>query len=80
MQLNFLPLKTLEIDRAVDAVIKLIEDSGINYEVNDFSTILRGESGAMLELLGKINEHCENEGIHYSMNITMSNYCACEMK
>lgn len=40
----------------VDEAIKVIEESGVRYKVNDLDTTLEGEFGELMKIVQKMNE------------------------
>jgi len=75
-QLSYYPIATLEYKVAIDKVIKIIEDSGINYEVSGTGTVILGESEKVFLVLEKIvSQMKENK---FVLNISVSNICGCE--
>ncbi len=50
------------IYEVVDKVIKLIEDSGVKYEVGPMETTMEGELDFLLEIVKKAQDICVEEG------------------
>jgi len=46
----------------IDAAIRLIENSGLNYQVWPFETVVEGSSEAVYALILKIQENCLKSG------------------
>ncbi len=79
-QISFYPLYTVDCISSVKEVVSLIEaNTGITCSVNDMSTIVKGERGAVMKLLEDIQQRMEEKGIRYSMVLTISNSCGCAL-
>ena len=46
----------------VDEAIGIIQQSGINYEVGPFATVLEGEYKAVMEVINSVNEYLYKKG------------------
>ncbi|NLO25810.1 MAG: hypothetical protein GX114_06675 [Clostridiales bacterium] len=77
-QVSFYPLYTKECIAPVKEVVGIIEKStGVSSSVNEMSTIIRGERGAVMGVLEDIQREMEEKGIRYTMVMTLSNTCGC---
>ena len=58
---QILPLKCeREISDVVKDVVKLIDDSGLSYEIGAHSTVIEGEFDEIIDLVRKIYEYCRD--------------------
>jgi uncharacterized protein YqgV (UPF0045/DUF77 family) len=77
-QLSFYPLGTPDTNKSVKEVVKIIEKSGLESEVNDMSTIIKGNIQETTELLGNIQQIMDKNGISYTLVAIISNVCGCK--
>ncbi len=54
--------KTKETYDLVDDAIKVIQDSGLKYQVCPFETVIEGPYDEIMKLVEKVQETCFNEG------------------
>ena len=78
-QLSFYPLNTTDTVSPIKTVIKIIERSGLHTEVNDMSTIIKGDGQKVLNILSDILKRMDEDKIGYTLIVTMSNVCGCEI-
>lgn len=76
-QLAFYPLETKEISREVKKVLEIINKAPVYAETNALSTSLMGEANLIFSLLEEIATSMDLQGTSYTMQISISNYCAC---
>ena len=48
----------------VDEAIAIIQQSGIQYEVNAFATVLEGTYEEVMRVIHQVNEHLQQQGCH----------------
>ncbi len=77
-QLIFYPLETAATGKAVNRILKIIEDSGLEFETNPVATTLYGSSEQIFALLQEINDKSNQAGIKYALDINISNKCGCQ--
>jgi len=74
--LAYYPIGKVEYEEEINKVIQIIKDAGIAYEVNEMSTVIKGESELVFSVLKKItNEMTETK---FVLNLSISNTCGCE--
>ena len=76
-QLRFYPLGVENYEQEISHVLELIAGSGLHVEIGPMSTVIRGEAGAVLGLIGQIIDLQAERHMGYSMNMTLSNICGC---
>lgn len=62
------------IYEVVDEVIKLIQESGVKYEVGPMETTMEGELDVLLEIIKKAQEVCIREGATRVMSMVKIDY------
>lgn len=77
-QISFYPLNEIDCFVPIDKVLKIIDQSGIDYNAGDMSTVIRGESANVLNLIRDITNEMNDEGCKFSMNVSLSNFCGVE--
>ncbi|HKL75793.1 MAG TPA: YkoF family thiamine/hydroxymethylpyrimidine-binding protein [Halanaerobiales bacterium] len=75
-QISFYPLNTNKVNKKVKKVIHFIDESGLEYESNDLSTIIHGEATKVYSLLEEITYKMD-EG-EFAITLNISNSCGCE--
>lgn len=76
-EISFYPLRTNDYSNEIEKVISLIKDSGLNYCINAFSTIITGKKEEIIKLIGEIV--LEMDKVSKFVLITkISNLCGCE--
>jgi len=78
-QISFYPLYTEEVGEKVKEVISIVEESGLDTQTNSLSTIIFGYSDEIYSVLEKITKKMDSEDLQFSMNISISNSCGCEI-
>jgi len=58
----------------VDAVIQLIKESGVQYEVGPMETTMEGELDVLLEIVKKAQDVCIKEGATRVMSMVKIDY------
>lgn len=76
-EFTFISLKDLYPEESLRPVLKLIEQSGLDYKIGEMSSGVRGESAEVFKLFQDIDGYCREEGIRYHIQMIFSNYCAC---
>ena len=76
-QFSFCPVGVEGYSSEIDRVLELISDSALHVDIGPMSTIVQGDSGAVLGLIEKIIDMQAKSGLNYIMNITISNICGC---
>lgn len=76
-QISFYSLGSQKLNQDIDKIIRLIEQSDLDYQIGEMSTFLRGKSQEIFNLLKKIHNKANQLGIKYAMNVTLSNECGC---
>ena len=78
-QISFYPLNTKKVNDEVKKVIKIISESGLEYENNSLSTIVYGKINKVYSLLEEITLKMGEDNSEFSMSINISNSCGCEI-
>jgi uncharacterized protein YqgV (UPF0045/DUF77 family) len=76
-QLSFYPLYTTNCKNNVNKVVEMIEESGLYCQVNDMSTIIKGEGSKVMKLLDQIRQRMDKDNISFTMVAVISNVCGC---
>ena len=76
-QLSFYPLGCETYSREIEAVLALIETSGLKATVGSMSTVINGEHEAVLALVANIIELQAESSVQFAMNLSVSNVCGC---
>lgn len=63
-----------QIYDVVDKVIRLIEKSGVKYEVGPMETTMEGELGLLLDIVKEAQEVCIKEGATRVMSMVKIDY------
>ncbi|MCD6443346.1 MAG: thiamine-binding protein [Thermotogae bacterium] len=67
---QILPLKCeREISEIVGDVVKIIKESGLNYEIGAHATVVEGEFGEIIDLVKKIYEFCHDNVERSVLNV-----------
>ena len=74
-QLNFVTIGDTDYNKNIDNVLKLIETSGLNYNIGEMSTIIKGNPQKIFLLLNKICYEMQDK--NFLINISISNICGC---
>lgn len=77
-QLTFYPLGTSNVDCAVDLVLEIIKESPVTSKTNELNTIIIGASHEIFELLLRITQVADANGIKFAMQAGISNNCGCK--
>ena len=56
LSFQLVPINTSEAYPIIDAAIKVIQDAGVKYEVQPFSTILEGELDHLMDIVLKAKD------------------------
>lgn len=72
-QLSFTPLGKVDYIKDIENILKIIEDSNVEYEVGGMSTILKGNSRNILNIIDKIIEYSNNSNVEFTMTTIFSN-------
>ncbi len=80
-QMSLYPLCVEDCITPIKDVVKLIDDNRhISSKVNDMSTVIKGERKAVMQLIEDIQRRMEQNGVQYTMVLTLSNICGCEAR
>ncbi|MGB9770379.1 MAG: YkoF family thiamine/hydroxymethylpyrimidine-binding protein [Candidatus Kapaibacteriota bacterium] len=77
-EVSFIPIETANYLDDVENVIEIIKRSGLDYEINSFSTIIRGNKSKIFETLQQIFETMETR-TKFVLVVKISNTCGCEV-
>lgn len=75
-EISFIPIQSPNYIEEVEKVLEIIKLSGLQYEINVFSTIISGETEHILNLIGKIIEY-SNKTTKFTLVVKISNTCGC---
>ncbi len=78
-QISFYPLNTKKVNEEVKKDIKIISESGLDYESNALSTIVYGKGKRVYSLLEEITSKMNEDNSEFSMSINISNSCGCDI-
>lgn len=78
-EISFIPIGTSNYIEDVEKVIEVIKQCEIEYEINAFSTIIRGEKSKVFQVLRSIFDTMENTS-KFVLVIKISNTCGCEFQ
>jgi len=73
-QICFIPINEGNINLSVDRILKLVETSGIEYQVGMMSTELKGERKSLMYLINQILDDAL-ENTKFILDIRFSNQC-----
>ena len=73
-QICFIPINEGNINLSVDRILKLVETSGIEYQVGMMSTELKGERESLMFLINQILDDAL-ENTKFILDIRFSNQC-----
>ena len=73
-QISFIPINEGNINLSVDRILKLVETSGIEYQVGMMSTELKGERESLMFLINQILDDAL-ENTKFILDIRFSNQC-----
>lgn len=76
-QIAFAPIGTPDYLEGIRQVLRIIKDSGLEYDIGDLSTVVKGEHRKVLELIETIYLSMKDCGA-FIMDIRLSNRCGCE--
>ncbi|QQK08533.1 YkoF family thiamine/hydroxymethylpyrimidine-binding protein [Miniphocaeibacter halophilus] len=69
-QLSFYPLGKDKVNTEVEKVLELVVESDLDYNIGDMSTVLKGETSKIYDLLERITNITNSD---FTMVITISN-------
>ena len=76
-QIAYYPIGSVEYDDEVKTVLQLIEESGLDCNIGQMSTTIKGPGDKVMDLIALINKEMSLKGFKYTMNILLSNICGC---
>lgn len=77
-QIAYFPVGSREYSNEIKKVLNLIEGSGLDYDVGDMSTVVKGEPRKVFNLIDSIHRQMTLKNCNYTMNIVISNICGCK--
>jgi uncharacterized protein YqgV (UPF0045/DUF77 family) len=75
-EMSFIPIASQNYIEDVENVLKVISQSGLEYQTNSFSTILTGTKEEILALIGEIIEKMYDNS-KFTIVLKLSNICGC---
>lgn len=75
-QITFIPIATEDYKEDVNNVLALIAKSGMDHQVGDVSTTIKGDRQKIWELVSKIYEEMDNK-CKFVLDLKISNLCGC---
>ncbi|GHT87816.1 hypothetical protein FACS1894137_15540 [Spirochaetia bacterium] len=75
-QLSFITLGDIDYHEDIQKVITIIEKSNLNYTIGQMSTIIKGDSLKVMNLINTICYAMKDK--EYLINMSLSNICGCE--
>ncbi len=76
-QIAYFPIDSQNYSDDIKEVLNLIKISGLEYNIGDMSTIIKGEPERVMDLINNIHSRMSSEGRNYTMSIMISNICGC---
>jgi len=76
-QIAFTPIVSEEYLRDIDAVLNIIKNSSLEYNIGVLSTTIRGPKDKILKLILTIYNEMDMK-CRFTMDIKISNICGCE--
>lgn len=76
-QIAYFPIDSQNYLNDIREVLNLIKSSGLEYNIGDMSTIIKGEPEKVMDLINNIHGRMSSGGRNYTMNIMISNICGC---
>jgi uncharacterized protein YqgV (UPF0045/DUF77 family) len=75
-EIAFVPVQSHDYIAEVDAVLDIIRESGLEYNIGEMSTIIKGESYKIFALMERIyNDRYDKS--KFIISVRMSNVCGC---
>jgi uncharacterized protein YqgV (UPF0045/DUF77 family) len=75
-EIAFVPVQSHDYIAEVNAVLDIIKKSGLEFNIGEMSTLIKGEPEKIFSLLERIyNERCDES--KFIMSVRMSNVCGC---
>ena len=75
-EIAFIPIGINDYREKIRQVLKIIEDSGLEYQVGHLSTVVRGDRSRVLAFISNLylamDDICD-----FSMDVKLSNLCGC---
>lgn len=78
-QISFYPLKTDKVNERVKEALAVIKKYPLQSETNALSTVVIGEKNKIFEMLDELYETMTHKGVEFSMALTLSNSCGCDL-
>ncbi|MDF2520516.1 MAG: hypothetical protein K0R84_1144 [Clostridia bacterium] len=75
-QLSFIPIQSESYLEDIDTVLHVITASGLEYNVGEMSTIIKGNKARILNLIDDIYERMSVK-CSFVIDIRLSNTCGC---
>ena len=76
-EISYLPLEGHTNDQ-VDAILVVIESSGLDYEIGSYRTVVRGSRAEVMALINALYEKGDSLG-NFVMDVRLSNACGCSI-
>ncbi len=76
-QIQYVPIKTMNVDEDVKRVLQLIDESGLVYQTGAMSTWIRGNPARLFQLLQELEKEMSDEKKQFTMTMILSNDCGC---
>lgn len=78
-EVSFLPIVSENYSNDVKMVLDIIENSGLEFDAGEMSTLIRGSSEKIFALLSQIYNSLDDI-CSFSMVVKISNLCGCSLK
>ena len=76
-QIAYFPIDSQNYLNDIKEVLNLIKSSGLEYNIGDMSTIIKGGPEKMMDLINNIHSRISSKGCNYTISIMISNICGC---
>ena len=75
-QLSFITIGDIDYDKNIKIVLGIIKEFGLDFKINEMSSIVKGSRDKIFALLNKICSEMNEQ--KYLVNISISNTCGCD--
>ncbi len=77
-EISYLPLEGQTNDQ-VNTILKIIEESGLDYEIGNYRTVVRGSRSKVIALIDALYQKGDKLG-QFVMDVRFSNACGCPIE
>ena len=77
-ELSFIPIESQDVNKEVNQVLDLVQESGLDFQVGIISTSVTGEKMRILKLIVDITDKMDAV-CGFRFDVKLSNVCGCDL-